>query len=462
MKKADDVQLIRGGKGKGACPAGKLCLYTHVSYNQEDTDGNILAIGPDIQLDEAQLASYGFIVGGRHGVSGVVNKMSKAGTLVSGLHINGETLRVEAGTDFPDLTKHTFPGGGTWNDATRSVVSAPVERVTLIIMLENGISLAIDQTIETQLKIKNESAVAVNGATIDFVSGDPAKVSVGNFNRTVNIPANDTVTVKIPLTGHSKGSTTLTAHLHTPLGIINHGDNVKKTNANVTERSVTIRMLMARQMEITGGVLSYAPLDIRNESNIEIAGVVLEPVSGNTTVLTVGEFNTTVTLPAADTLRVNIPVTGVNAGTALLATSLTLPPGIINAGDSQIQSQVTVVTVRDLNVDQKLLGHWQKVWDQPEWIYNYELTLKSESLRVVKWRLTFLLQKGAVLDPDWLETQKDWLEVDGETEGFIALINKTGHTIDPGVELKLAVQLLYPGKADEYNELYNLRLRQEL
>ncbi|MEW9681178.1 hypothetical protein [Pseudomonas sp. TE50-2] len=458
----EDVYLIKLGVGKDKCPSGKLCLYTHEDYNAAGNDGDILVISPNIQLDEERLKEFGFPVGNRKGVTGIVNNMAQPGTLASRPYIDGETLSIAAGGSIPDLAYTEFPGGGTWNDKTRSVVSQPVEEVTLQIILEDNISLGIDQTVETELKIRNESNTTITGATITLESDEATIVSVEDFNQTINIPGKGTTTVKIPLKGHREGSTKLTARLYTPLGYINKGDNIKETNASVAGVLVTIRMSMAQRMTIKDNEESYAPLDITNESNIDIQGIVLEAVSANTTILTVGKHDDPLTLPASKSQRVNIPISGLSNGRTILTVTLTPPPGIINLGDTQKRSQVTVDSERDLTVSQKLLGHWKKVWNQPEYIYNYELTLKSENSRVVKWRLTFLLQTGAVLDPDWLKTQQDWLEVDEATEGFIALINKTGHTIEPGAELPLAIQVLYPGESDLYNELYNVHLKQEI
>lgn len=461
MKKVSGVELIRRGKGIAACPAGTLCLYTHADYNESETDGDVLSIAPDIQLNQAQLRAYGFVVDGRSGVSCVVNKMNKAGTLVSGADINGYTLRVAAGTNISDLMGVTYPGGGSWNDKTHSVVSAPVQEVILKINLENDIPLTVDETVETDLVIVNESLLSVEGATVEFVSVAPAVVEVGSFDGSVNIPSRNSATVRVPLTGRQAGNAQLIARLRMPVGLVNNGDTEKSSNAIVSKAVVNMRMLMAPQMEVTAGIsLYYAPLEIRNLSDREIAGVVVESTSANAAVLTVGEFENIVTLPPNGSVRVNIPVNGIAAGNAVLTTKLSPPDNLVNIGDSQRGMMVLVHVRRDLRVDQSLLGKWKKVWDKPEFIYNYDLTLHSETIRVSRWRLTFILQQGAVLDPDWLETQKDWLEVDQALPGFVALINKAGRTIEPGTDLKLAVQVLYPGESDYYNELYNLHLRQ--
>ena len=40
------------------------------------------------------------------------------------------------------------------------------------------------------------------------------------------------------------------------------------------------------------------------------------------------------------------------------------------------------------------------------------------------------------------------------------LSNTSGHTIDPGVELPLQIQLVYPNQAEAYEYIYSLHLRQ--
>lgn len=57
-----DVYLISNEYGEDKCPEGKLALYTNVQFNIGEV-GNILIISPNIQLNEEQLASYGFIIG---------------------------------------------------------------------------------------------------------------------------------------------------------------------------------------------------------------------------------------------------------------------------------------------------------------------------------------------------------------------------------------------------------------
>ncbi|MFV3326804.1 hypothetical protein ACNFG0_10065 [Pseudomonas sp. NY15372] len=226
--------------------------------------------------------------------------------------------------------------------------------------------------------------------------------------------------------------------------------------------SVTLSLSMTSELDLKTGESYYVSLTIQNQSNMAVKNIVITPRSGDDALLAVDTFNNVVDLSAEETRVIRMPVKALAAGTTTLQTAISVPPGFVNTGDRQVHAKAVIVTQRDLNVTQILKGHWKKVWDQPEWIYSYGLTLSSASARVVKWRLSFLLLDGAKLDPDWLETQKHWLEVDEEasTEGYIALTNKSGHTVEPGATLPLDIQVLYPEESNQYNQLHNIRLRQ--
>ncbi|EOF5839615.1 hypothetical protein ACK1YQ_003472, partial [Salmonella enterica] len=71
--------------------------------------GNILIISPNIQLNEEQLASYGFIIGENSNISSIVNNMDQDATLISGLYVDGQTLTVKPGTTIPTL--YDYPLG---------------------------------------------------------------------------------------------------------------------------------------------------------------------------------------------------------------------------------------------------------------------------------------------------------------------------------------------------------------
>ncbi|MDC9623344.1 hypothetical protein PSI22_17285 [Xenorhabdus sp. XENO-7] len=228
----DDVYLINNSSGADKCPAGKLALYTNIGFNETEI-GDILIISPNIQLDTEQLESYGFIVGAHDGVSSVVNNMSQNATLISGLYLDGEILTVSAGKQISSLVNYPL-GSGTWNDAVNSVVSADVTTVNLTMVLESGISIQIGEEYSALLQINNNSSTTITGATIEASSGDPDIFTVGSFPPAVDIPANETFSLRIPLTSESQGSADLSCRLYTPLGIINSGDNTTDTTITVT------------------------------------------------------------------------------------------------------------------------------------------------------------------------------------------------------------------------------------
>lgn len=226
-----DVYLIKKISGVSNCPDGKLCLFTNVDYNKKV--GDILVISPNIQVDQAQLESYGFILGAGGGVSSVVNNMNQAATLVSGIYLDGQTLSVSAGQDVSTLYDYPL-GSSTWNDAVRSVVSAPVTEVNLLILAESDFSVGIDERYLFKCKIENNSATTVEDVTINVTISNADIISVSAVPA-VTVPANSSVILRIPVTGKAVGSTELVCRLHAPIGVINTGNNVVTTLVHVTE-----------------------------------------------------------------------------------------------------------------------------------------------------------------------------------------------------------------------------------
>lgn len=251
MFKDDEVKVLRNAAGADQCPAGRLALYTNVNFNNDSAAGetsDILIMSPDIQLDTEALESYGFIVGGHDGVSSVVNNMNQPATLVAGTNLDGDTLPVNEGEQIASLVDYKLSSGATWNDATNSVVSASVTTVNLTMVLESGINMQQNEPYKALLQITNNSGTSVSDVTVDVSTDNENVLTVTTPVTGVNIPANHTTRVRIPLTGVSPGSAKLICTLNTPLGIINSGNNVISTSVTVTG---------VRQLQVTVGTVSH-------------------------------------------------------------------------------------------------------------------------------------------------------------------------------------------------------------
>ncbi|ANI31858.1 hypothetical protein PL78_18785 [Yersinia entomophaga] len=454
-----DIQLIKNARGENKCPAGKIALYTNINYNEQEL-GDILIISRDIQLNRQQLESYGFYVGGHDGVSSVVNKMSQNGTLVSGLYLDGETLSVAAGESIPSLVSYPL-GKGTWNDATQSVVARPVETVNLTMSLEN-ISFALNKAYVAELTIANKSNIAVSGLTLDVSSANNNVVSVGNVAAIGTLPANGSVKVSIPLTGKSIGSTSLTSQLHTPIGVINSGANQINTRVSVTAINVELTMSVASNLVLTSDETYYNVLNISNSESSDIKGVSVGVTVSDSAIVSVGYFPPSVDISAGKSVNINIPLMGENPGTATMTAKLTMPNGYTNNGDSQASSVIQVTEQRDLDVSQEYKSHWRKQWDKPEFLYSYHFLLTSSSVQVRSWQLSFLLPEGAMVDVDWLNANSSWIELntDKSVNGWCFLDSTKGNVIAPGIDLPMDILMIYPGEAEEYKVINNLRLEQ--
>ncbi|ERT11774.1 hypothetical protein [Photorhabdus temperata] len=555
----NDVQLIKNAAGKDKCPPGKMALYTNINFNQQEL-GDILLISPNVQLDQAQLESYGFYVGHHDGVSCVVNNMNHAGTLVAGLNLNGQILNVPSMTDIPSLV------GQGWNDRTRSVVAAPVKLVKLKMSSVSPVVLKINQNINLELKIENLSDIDVPNTTLEVKSGNSNVVSVGSFGQPGIIPAKSSVTVTVPVTGKQVGQTSLTFTLHTPLGFINEGDNVYNAQARVdlfsvqlrmesdnpviiglnktepveliiknlsdinvpdtelkvtaknsdiisvgsylqpgtisandsvivsvpvtglnlgessltfglfvpkefantgdsqrvvstkVQSAVTLRITIDRQIDLlTGGPLQV-PVKITNESAEPIANIKVAFDTSDATLFTVGAFQSEINIPPKDSKVINVELIPADnkTGRARLDCTLTLPPGYVNDGDSEKAAIVNVTVERPLVVLQSFQASWAA---EGGYLHSYMLTMKSANVRVTLWELSFQLPQGAHVSETWYETQKNWLDK-RESGDMVFLTNKSTHTIDPGTDLPLQIQLVYPDQSPAHEYIYSLSLRQ--
>lgn len=171
-----------------------------------------------------------------------------------------------------------------------------------------------------------------------------------------------------------------------------------------------------------------------------------------------GEFGSTVDIDRNSSKVVNIPLNAslTTVGDTQLACSLTLPKGYENEGNNNAISAITVTAERELEVLQQYQASWA---GEGGYLYSYMLTLKSQNTRVNKWQLTFQLPAGAKVSENWYESQKNWLTKE-EVGGNVILGNTSGHTIDPGIELPLQIQVVYLEQAKVNEYIYDLHLRQ--
>ncbi|MGW1197191.1 hypothetical protein ACWD4B_15350 [Streptomyces sp. NPDC002536] len=126
---------------------------------------------------------------------------------------------------------------------------------------------------------------------------------------------------------------------------------------------------------------------------------------------------------------------------------------VAHKGGQASKGAVVHFTVTDpnLTVSQKFLRDWKKVWDKPQYIYSFELTINAKKDRTYKWTLGFGVEKGVTVDPDWAGSFK-WATItkDG-SDGTVEIQNTDPqHTIDPDKPLPIDIQLLCPGESPAY------------
>ncbi|MFG2969133.1 MULTISPECIES: peptidase inhibitor family I36 protein [unclassified Streptomyces] len=125
--------------------------------------------------------------------------------------------------------------------------------------------------------------------------------------------------------------------------------------------------------------------------------------------------------------------------------------------NDQAQSAKAAPFKGNLTIQQEFLAKWQD-WESQKWIYSYKLTISAADTRVEKWALGFGdLPEGTSLSKEF--TDNFWGEIieDG-TEGSVLLASPSdgGHTIDPGADLRIDIQVLYLDEDPSHQHLKGL------
>ncbi|MCP2167934.1 peptidase inhibitor family I36 protein [Goodfellowiella coeruleoviolacea] len=108
-----------------------------------------------------------------------------------------------------------------------------------------------------------------------------------------------------------------------------------------------------------------------------------------------------------------------------------------------------------LTVSQKLRGHWMK-GAGPSYIYSFELTINARKEGIEVWTLSFGVEKGVTLDPDWATTFKWATIVKDGSDGTVVIKNTDPtHKVAPNKPLPVDIQLLCPGQSTTYETLHN-------
>lgn len=111
----------------------------------------------------------------------------------------------------------------------------------------------------------------------------------------------------------------------------------------------------------------------------------------------------------------------------------------------------------NLVIDQGFLGDWSEGQGH---IYSYRLTMHAADTRVLRWAVGFGgLPEGTVLASSF--TGVFWGEIirDG-TDGAVLLGSTPGHAVEPGTDLLVDVQVLYPRQDHDCKRLIGLHAQQ--
>ncbi|MFE4512798.1 peptidase inhibitor family I36 protein [Kitasatospora sp. NPDC056783] len=129
--------------------------------------------------------------------------------------------------------------------------------------------------------------------------------------------------------------------------------------------------------------------------------------------------------------------------------------------NDRARSALAAPFLGNLIVEQSFLSKWQD-WETQKWIYSYRVTVRAAETRVVKWALGFGdLPEGTSLYKGFTDVFWGQILRDG-TEGSVLLGSPAGggHTIDPGTDLAIDIQLLYPKESPAQEHLTSLNAQQ--
>ncbi|MEU9129367.1 peptidase inhibitor family I36 protein [Kitasatospora sp. NPDC048540] len=129
--------------------------------------------------------------------------------------------------------------------------------------------------------------------------------------------------------------------------------------------------------------------------------------------------------------------------------------------NDQARSALAAPFLGNLIVDQAFLSKWQD-WETQKWIYSYRITVRAAETRVVKWALGFGdLPDGTSLYKGFTDVFWGQILRDG-SEGSVLLGSPAGggHTIDPGTELAIDIQVLYAKENAAQEHLTSLNAQQ--
>lgn len=258
-------------------------------------------------------------------------------------------------------------------------------------------------------------------------------------------------------------NTNVSSLINFPLGAGTWNDSTRSVvSLPVTPVNIALTINLEQEVVIAQNETYFTYISIKNNSDTYIRGLSVESKSANENIMRIVNYTLLTDIPGNATVSERIPLFGVSPGTTTLTCRIKTPTEIVNTGDNVVTASVSVTIVRELAVKQELLAHWKPVWDKPDYLYSYRLVMSSESSRVKTWRLSFLLPEGAKISEDWLSANSSWISLnkDRSTYGMVVLDSIKGHAIEPSTDIPLDIQIIYPGEADSYNTLRNVRLDQ--
>ncbi|WP_406404870.1 peptidase inhibitor family I36 protein [Streptomyces sp. NBC_00879] len=129
--------------------------------------------------------------------------------------------------------------------------------------------------------------------------------------------------------------------------------------------------------------------------------------------------------------------------------------------NDQAQSALAAHFEGNLVIEQEFLRKWQD-WETQKWIYSYQLTMHAAETRVMKWAVGFGdLPAGTALYKEFTDVFWGQIIRDG-IDGSVLLASPEGggHTVDPGAELPIGIQVLYPDEDPAHEHLRSLNAQQ--
>ncbi|MEU1073508.1 MULTISPECIES: hypothetical protein [unclassified Streptomyces] len=114
-----------------------------------------------------------------------------------------------------------------------------------------------------------------------------------------------------------------------------------------------------------------------------------------------------------------------------------------------------------IKAEHMITGGWYQTWPEESkgWVYNYAFTIVANKAPVPFWELAFEVAEGVQAQMNPQDASGQFEIVDNGPSRFVLRTRSNEHALEPGQEIQVAIQVLFPGRAHHEvgdGELYDV------